>query len=263
MNAQHQKAQCRRLIAAVRELSIELDRPICSRDLMAYYARFPDKRPELWQALGQQLFKATRPAPAVDRVRQIGLIGNRAYYVADNQNGWKEKLARYHAGMVLARMVEENIPAAAERLLAGPREALARNALAGWHLEVEDLLPRILSPKLVESTAILVKRAQTNAAPSFAGVGLSDLVPRHSALAILHQEVAKRAAYKLETGVNWSRFLAGLAWPQSSLFPRAPGPVLYSKAQLALLAKTLWPESNEDPDLARAELLAMKYGLPD
>jgi hypothetical protein len=133
-------AQCRHLVRAVRKLSNQLKRPVCSRDLEKHFQRFPNERPDLAQALGQQLIKASRPK-SENRVYRVGLIGNRAYYIADGDHlYWAEMLAKHEADMEIEKAIKEDFPGQMAVLRDVSYETLKLNALAGWRLEMEEHL---------------------------------------------------------------------------------------------------------------------------
>jgi hypothetical protein len=256
------KAECQRVIAAVIHLSAILSRPVCSKDLEEYFRGNPEMRPALLQGLGQQLIKTARPAAGVIRICRIGLIGNRAFYAPSLETCWFDRLECHRAELALAHAVRENLPEAVKILLGGQEEPLAKNAIAGWRLETESQVLRITDPKLIKSTTRMLEAAKPWAASTFAGNGLTDLIGRSKAVALLKEELSKRAAFKLEAGVNTDRILVGWSWPQSTLFTSPSGPLAYSRSQLGLLAASLWPESHENEAFSHAMLLSLKYGLP-
>jgi hypothetical protein len=260
----HPNAQCRRLVEAVRKLSTILDRPVCTKDLREHFQRFPDERPGLWQTLGRQLFKTSRTHLTVDRVYGVGIIGNRAFYAADASPTWPGKLQRYCADLQLAVALEQPYPSAVRALFGGPMDALARNACAGWCLEMEAALQLATDPRLtteVNCMSVALAQTKTLSLSPFLHKPLSDLMSRSEAIDFLTQEISRRAAYRLEAGINWNRILAGQSWPQSALFEEIPGQKVYSRRQLGALARSLWPEPGENLALGPAELSALRFGL--
>ena len=161
--------------------------------------------------------------------------------------------------MVLDKAIKENLPNQIWGLIGGPQNALARNALAGWATEMDQYLKHASG---TDSAAIMqdVLFFGTFKDYPWAGVSPIDLIGKDEAIWLLTHELTQRAPFRLEAGINWYRFLCPWRWPQSSLFPKPAGAPVYSRRQLTLLAQSLWPEGGEDGDLARAELLALRYG---
>ena len=255
------KAEGRRLVGTVRKLAAKLDRPVCGRDVELYFRMHPHERPELMQAIGQLLLKASRPYAGVDRVFQIGIIGNRAYYAADEDARWKAKLARHDADLWLARAIREDLPCKVRIIRRGSLDDLARNAFAGWAEEMEEVLPLAADATRVAKAKVMVKAAKAEAGRPFTGQVPADLISRAETVEILKDELCRRADYLVGIEVNWNRIATYWTWPQSRLFPRMTGPI-HSRAQIALLAAVLWPEPCEVTDRLVGELWARRYGIP-
>jgi hypothetical protein len=254
-------AQGRRLVQAVRRVSEKLGRPVSGRDLELYFRQHPHERPELMQAPGQLLLKASRPFDGVDRVYQVGLLGNRGYYAADTDPTWASKLARYEADVWLERAIREDLPGKVRILLRGSLGGLARNALAGWCREMAQILPLADDKTRVTTGTVMTKAAEKEAAPFFARRAPDDLITRAEAIAILSRELGRRADYLQGVAINWNRVTTEWTWPQSRLFrTEEPGPV-HSHAQIELLASVLWPDACEVTDRLVADLWARRYGV--
>jgi hypothetical protein len=254
-------AQGRRLVQAVRKLSDALDRPVSGRDLELHFRANSQERPELMQSLGQQLLKTSRPFDLVERVYQVGIVGSRGYYAADRDPAWKSKLAKHDAEMRLTRAIQEDLPSKVAILLHGSKDGLARNALAGWCQEMTELLRVAVDPARTARAKVVLKAARQETAPSFAGEAPSDLISRSETIRLLADEMCQRAPYLLGVRVNFNRFTAGWAWPQSRLFARPLGPLVHSRTQVTLLAGVLWPGPSESTHPLTAELWARRYGV--
>jgi len=254
-------AEGRRLVGAVRKLTARLDRPVCGRDLELYFRMYPREHPELLQAIGQLLIKASRPFAGVDRVYQIGIIGNRGYYAADEDPKWNVRLARHEADVWLERAIREDLPSKVRIILRSSLDDLARNALAGWCQEMEEILPLATDATKVAKTRVAVKAARLEVGRPFTGEVPADLISRAEAVLMLKDELCRRADYLLGVEVNWNRIATDWTWPQSRLFPKVGGP-LHSRAQVTLLAAVIWPDPCEVTDRLAGELWARRYGVP-
>jgi hypothetical protein len=254
-------AQVRLLVRAVRRLTEQLKRPVCTKDLKAHWNQHPGDRPELLQRTGQTLIKAARPV-SQDRLYRIGLIGNLAYYAADNDPFWKRRLAAHEADLAIENTIKDPFPNHMSALRGGPHEALALNAVAGWAVEMERYLKHASETFSAGVIQNVLNFGLPNELPAWAGISPSDLIGKEAAIQLLTGELSRRAPFKLELRQNWYRYLSPWRWPQSILFQRPDGAPVYSRRQLTLLAMSLWPEAGEDGELARAELLALRYGLP-
>ena len=254
-------AQVRLLVRAVRQLSQQLKRPVCSKDLKAHWNQHPDERPELLQRTGQTLIKAARPV-SKDRLYRIGRIGNLTYYAADNDPYWTRRLAVHEADLVIEKNIRDQVPAQMLALRSSPHEVLALNAVAGWAMEMERHLKQASETFSAGVIQDVLNFGLPDELPPWAGISPDDLIGKGEAIALLTGELSHRAPFKLEVHNNWHRYLSPWRWPQSILFKRPAGDPVYSRRQLKLLAVSLWPEDGEDRDLARAELLALRYGLP-
>jgi hypothetical protein len=253
-------AQGLRLVQAVRRLSARLDRPVSGRDLEMYFRQHPHERPDLMQAIGQLLIKASRPFDGVERVYQVGIVGNRAYYAANEDPTWEPKLARYDADSWLERAIREDLPDKIRILLDGSMGGLARNALAGWCWEMATVLPLASDAARVAKAKVMMGAAEAQAAPSFAGIAPGDLITRAEAVRILSRELGRRAGYMEGIAINWNRITAPWCWPQSRLFEQVPRP-MHSRAQIGLVAAVTWPDPCEVTDRLVAELWARRYGV--
>ena len=255
-------AEGRRLVEAVRKLSCLLLRPVSGRDLELHFRSHPKQRPLLLQTLGQQLLKTARPFTGVERVFQVGIIGNRAYYVADEDPSWGIKLACFEAETRLRQAIKDDLLSKVRVLFGGPQEGLARNALAGWGREMAQLRAGACDPGLRRTAETMIGAALKLATPSFDGKAPEDLMTRAETVCLLERELNRRAAYRLEAGgVNWNRLVTAWTWPQSRLFTRLPGSPVHCRAQITLLALTLWPEFHEEPERAKGQLWALRYGM--
>jgi hypothetical protein len=82
---------------------------VSGRDLELYFRQHPHERPELMQAPGQLLLKASRPFDGVDRVYQVGLLpiyglGGTACY-----SGWVPGTPAVKRGGKMDQLPQESV----------------------------------------------------------------------------------------------------------------------------------------------------------
>lgn len=249
-----------KLVHAVEALSKELNRPVCSKDLKAYFFQNPEKTPILRQFLSQQLLKATRQwSPSVPILFQIGMIENRAYYAALNDPKWGRKLKHYSLSCSIQRELKLNMVAHAITLLGTSYEKFVRNALAGW---IQEWKPMIKYASLEEREILeeMIEEARTYAPLKFIRRTPHRLLNRTQAMDFLKKETINRVGKFRTSHINHTRYLAPWCWPQSRLFPRSTK-LLYAPEQLRLIVQKVWPTYEEDPYLGEAILVCSRYGL--
>lgn len=238
----------RQLVDDVEYLSAKLGRPVCSKDLAEYYREFPGERPDMLQALGQQLIKATyerrRRSPTLS---QIGIIGNCAYYAPDLSPGWLEGLRLHGLSLKIARQITLSLPTAAQALLRGEHGELARSALRGF---IDEYAPISQEASLAQwrklsSLKRLLKTAGKHASAHFTGREMDDLIGRQEAREVIRAEYSRRNPDFVPDGHNYNRHLAILKWPQTSLFPERTA-LTYSMGQVLAYCAARWPQSVEE-----------------
>jgi hypothetical protein len=223
-----------KLSSVVSLLCQKLGRPVCSKDLKAYFSKHPDEIPQLQQRLGQILIKAARPHRRGDNpLKKIGLIGNQAYYAVGVGN-WAASINAHKVQLRIEKVVLWRLPETLTCLLGTKFEAAARNALAGFVKEwsATDF------PPLAEQVA----EARRIASPKFQLHLPKDLIGRKEAKALLLKLVAKHDGKLRAQHFNPDRPLAFLCWPQSSIFKEQPE-LTYSKSQIQ--AFTSWKSGFE------------------
>lgn len=240
------------LVEEVGQLSLELNRPVSSKDLLARWEAHPESRPALLQSPGQLLLKAARPLKGDNPVlSQVGIIGNLAFYADDDSPHWRERFRLHELRCRALRHVQWNIPTQALFLLSTNHENLALNALAGflaeWGKDKD-------SEALPDDFATLWEVAVANVTHPFCG-RCPVLVPRKAAARMILDEVERRHPF-FEGGLNINRHLARMVWPQSPLFSEEG----YWLAQIEHYCTSMWPDDTDDPMIAKAVWLCKVYG---
>lgn len=249
-----------KLIDAVKELSNELGRPVCSRDLKEYFFDHPEEQPLLRQCLGQQLLKATRTwKTGVSAIRQIGIIGKYNYYASTDASAWKEKFNHYALKLSIQEELKLGMGEKAISLIDSPYEGFARNALAGF---ISEWTPALKNESIAETDffAEAMNEAQKYASKKFVRRGPKNLISRKQALRFLQTEACRRLGKYRSRHINYDRYLAPWHWPQNRVFQKT-SKLLYAPEQLALLAQKTWPTFEDDPYLAEAVLVCSRYGF--
>lgn len=253
-----------KLLNLVTLVANELQRPVCAYDIRRHLKSLPQEQPLLLQALGQQLFKAARPE-GTRRLHRMGLIGNQAFYAATDESCWRPWFHSYSATLALRRELKIEFPKQAQNLLSTTHEPLARNALAGWVLEVFRLKAQRPQLSFSQQQALhqLIALAKANKADQFAAIEPSDLISGKEAKEIILQEMHTRVPWRLEypeTRPNLNRYLAGYAWPQIGLFARRETKLYWSK-QIQAACAARWPLRHEpDPSVGDAVSQCLRFG---
>ena len=242
------------LIAEVELLSRELLRPVSSKDLLQRWKEKPERRPLLAQRVGQLLLKACRPNRRENPILfQVGVIGNLAFYAADQDPEWIKAFQRHEIVLRAQTHARWAVPEHAVFLLGTEHDALAKNALAGfvaeWAPVAEDR--SVVLPKRIYG---LLETARKESPGNFEGK-CPELVSRAEAEAILLEEIAARNPF-FEGSTSPHRYLSLLRWPMSSLFSQAG----YWEEQVRLYCAARWPVE-EDPMEAKARWLCDAYGI--
>ena len=243
------------LIEEVTLLSKELQRPVCSKDLLERWQEKPDRRPLLAQAPGQLLIKAARPSMSGNPVLyRVGVIGNLVFYAADSSPRWQKALRKHEIFLRASVHAKWGIPEQAAFLLGTEFEASARNALAGFIAEWGPIAAaRTISlPNRIHE---LLETARSENPGDFRGQ-CPQLISRGEAMGLILDELGKRKPFP-SIDVNWNRYLSALHWPLSSLFTQTG----YWEAQVRLYCAARWP-IEEDPIAERARWLCGVYGTP-
>lgn len=132
-----------------------MDRPICSKDLHAYFEAYPESRPSLTQRYGQVLLKAGRPFRNYGpRIRQVGIHNNRAYYAPDAEPKWDARFTEFRNREELIRFHRLRYYEQVRYLLGGPLHAVASHSLAGWIVEADLLISRCPAHPVIPSISL-------------------------------------------------------------------------------------------------------------
>ena len=248
------ESQKSRLVDEVGLLSLELGRPVSSRDLLTRWKELPERRPLLTQCIGQLLIKASRPVKGDNpTLVQLGLIGNLAFYATTESPYWRTAF-RHHEIAVRARIhVRWGIPEQAVYLLGTEHNALARNALSGFIAEWEPVAAdkSIGLPARIHDLLEIAKRETPC---SFTG-RCPNLIGRTEAADVLLAEMRARDQLFCETA-NINRHLSRLAWPMCPLFAE----VGFWEFQVRQYCSATWPDANDDTIESKAASLCAIYG---
>ncbi len=248
------ESQKSRLVDEVRLLSLELGRPVSSRDLLLRWKEFPERRPLLTQCVGQLLIKASRPVKRNNpTLLQFGLIGNLAFYATTDSPRCRTAF-RHHEIDVRARIhARWSIPEHAVYLLETEHESLARNALSGFTAEWEPIAAdkSIVLPDRIHD---LLEIAHKEAPGVFSG-NCPNLIGRAEATDILRAKMRSRDPLFCESA-NINRYLSRLAWPMTPLFTERG----FWEFQLRQYVLAKWPLSDSDPLTDMASFLVAIYG---
>ena len=241
------------LIEEVELLSRELLRPVSSKDLLQRWKQKPEWRPLLAQRVGQLLLKACRPNRRENPILfQVGVIGNLAFYAADQDPEWIKAFQRHEIVLRAQTHARWAVPEHAVFLLGTEHDALAKNALAGfvaeWAPVAED--KSVVLPKRIHE---LLETSQKDSPGKFDGK-CPELVSRDEAEEILVEEMAARTPF-FEGTTSPHRYWSLLRWPMSSLFKETG----YWEAQVRQFCAARWP-AEEDTMMARARWLCGVYG---
>ena len=251
--ADSQKA---RLVAEVDALCRDLGRPASSKDLAAWWKKWPDRRPLLTQGIGQLLIKACRQVKGDNpTLFQIGLIGSLGFYATSLSPQWQATFRRHDIGSRARLHARWGIPEQAVYLLGTKHHALARNALAGFAFEWEPIAAD-KSISLPDRIHDLLEISQREAPGPFTG-RCPELIDRSEAAAILLSEMRERNPLFCESS-NLNRHLSRLSWPMCFLFSEVG--IWEFQVRQYCLAK--WPDDNTDSTVAMAAFRAAAYGEP-
>lgn len=255
----------REIVDDVGYLCNQLQRPVCSKDLAAYYKSNPGERPNMMQAFGQLLLKATymrkRASPTLQK---IGQAGNCSYYALEASPKWHEALRVHALKIRVSAQITLATPTVAQVLFESNYSVFARNAMAGY---VREYLPILSDTALagwrkLSSLNKLVRLAEQYASNGWRLLPPTDLIARENAAALIRREYAKRNPHAEASGHNVNRHLALLHWPQSHLF-RANEQLVYSEAQLLAYCAARWPADMEERLVNAALWRCLAYGVLD
>jgi hypothetical protein len=259
--ANHRRGEKAKLLSAVAELCVRLNRPICSGDLRDFFRDHPDRRPSLLKRLGQQLIVAAEAQDGVvPYLKQIGVFRYKAYYALEDTPAWRYRFSDYCAEERISDLLKLDIPDHIITLSSSGLEDLARHAAAGWIAELDCLAKAHSHPRNATSAArsdieLVRSYVQTPFAPSNA----RPLIGRDEATRFLINEVSGR---RHEEGPFSSfRYLARFRWPQSALFPKIDKYRAWPE-QLLHFARGKWPIADEDEEMHRAIAKCLRYGKP-
>ena len=255
MDVAYEISQKAVLINEVALLSNELSRPVSSKDLIARWGKYPDRRPILSQAIGQLLIKAARPNKGGYPVLyQVGIIGNLAFYAADQSSRWHPAFRQHEIALKARQHARWGIPEQAIFLLGIEDDSLAKNALSGFIAEWAPIAAdKTLSlPNRIHD---LLEAARTENPGNFQG-RCPTLISRKDAIALIAAEMEARNPF-CSGSANYNRHLANLAWPMTSLFTQNG----YWDVQVRDYCASKWP-TDEDFLSSRARWLCGAYGSP-
>jgi hypothetical protein len=251
----------RRLCDVVLALSHQLNRPVCSLDLVKHFEAHPESRPILTQRIGQLLIKAARPAKSsVPRLRQVGLFGSRAFYAPNADPAWDDRFVEYVNRGQLDLFQRLRYPEKVWYLLGGAFDSLARHSLTGWMAEAQMLVVRC--PDHPASIVLIQQREQVRpvSATKFQRFIPDDLLSRDVAMRTLQRFVRDRTPHRTGFQVNYNRYLCPLRWPQSALYTQSPE-MTYSLGQLKAFMTSKWPRDDENEEEAHALYWALRYPM--
>lgn len=248
-----------RLLPQIRSLCEQLDRPVCSADLAAHFAKSRDYQPLFLQCLGQVLIKTAR-ARSEDAIYRVGLVGRFAHYAPDLSPHWAWKLRAHALEQAVERQLRINLPLYAEALWGTKFYPFARNALAGFKKEWEKKNAELgdTNPPLAENFERILRAAKAQVAPHFVAAEPRSLVSRKCAAKILRTEHGRLVAS--ESQLSLQRHLAALRWPQSDVFPRER-PQSFAELQVRCYCLAKWPLDPVLADVAKAVALCLAYGV--
>ena len=248
------ESQKSRLVDEVGLLSLELGRPVSSRDLLTRWKELPERRPLLTQCIGQLLIKASRPVKGDNpTLVQLGLIGNLAFYATTESPYWRTAF-RHHEIAVRARIhVRWGIPEQAVYLLGTEHDAIARNALSGFIAEWEPVAAEksIVLPNRIHD---LLEIAHKESPGAFCG-NCPNLIGRDEAADVLRAEMRARAPLFCESA-NINRHLSRLAWPMTTLFTGTG----FWEFQVRQYCTATWPDAYDDAITAKSASVCAIYG---
>lgn len=237
----------------------QLDRPVCSADLAADFAKSTEYQPLFLQRLGQVLIKTAR-ARSQDAIYRIGIVGRFAYYAPDTAPHWFAKLRAHDVEKGVERQLRINLPLHSEALLGTVLEPFARNALAGFRREWETKNAHCGQTKsaLAQRFDPVLRAARAQATAKFVAGEPTTLVPRKRARHILRTEHGRLV--QSESHLSLQRHLALLRWPQSDLFSRER-PQCFADLQVRCYCLAKWPFDPVFADIAKAVALCLSYGV--
>jgi len=256
-------SEVRKLASDVAALAVQLQRPICSRDLAAYYATGNDQ-PLLLQCLCQILVKAAREYRRTKaQIRKVGMHEGRAYYAVGDDPCWTERFERFCLVTDLRAQVRLDLPVRSRVLVGTEFEAVMRNALAGFLVEWR---PRIVRYGEINDCQApefekLLEDASRLAAPKFVLKHPRSLVDRSHAAKILREEYGRRMIDVDASSMNVKRHLAVLRWPQSTLF--RPFEQKFWSLQVHLHCSAKWSMNNREDTYAAIIRDLLRYGSGD
>lgn len=248
-----------RLIPQIMALCYQLDRPVCSADLAAHFAKSSEYQPLFLQRFGQVLIKTAR-ARSQDAIYRIGIVGRFAYYAPDTAPHWFAKLRAHDIEKRVERQLRINLPLHAEALLGTVLEPFARNALAGFRREWEGQNAHCgeTNPALAQKFEAVLRAARVQAVAKFIPQEPTSLISRNEARRILRTEHGRLV--QSESHLSLQRHLALLRWPQSDLFSRGR-PQCFADLQVRSYCLAKWPLDPVFADIAKAVVLCLSYGV--
>lgn len=251
-------SECRKLAEQVSTLSMELGRPVSSKDLLACYRRYPDRRPLLLQAVGQLLCKAAqRKGVLAEPIHRIGLHGNLAYYAPEPGMYWSDAFRIFVVQERARWALKLSIPNYASALIGSD---FARNAAQGFLDEWEPKMPLLISSKWRFASIFghTLGAARLLGSGGFIAKVPLDLCDRSGARLCLLEEIRNRRPDSSAERTNLNRHLVLLKWPQAEMFARhRPS---FRKRQIRHYCGMKWPNSENDLERAGAIYRCLAYG---
>jgi len=259
--ANYQRGEKAKLLSAVEELCVRLNRPICSGDLHDFFREYPERRPCLLKRLGQQLIVAAEAQDGVvPFLKQIGVFRYKAYYALEDTPTWRQRLSDYCATERIAGLLRLNVPDHIVTLSENGLADLGGHAAAGWLAEIACLAKGHSRPEHAKSAVHAdIELVQSYARARFAAPKNWPLVGRDEAAQFLVEEACKR---RWEDGpLSPFRYLVRFRWPQTILFFSGPE-YRASLTQLFHFVRGKWPIGDEDEETHRAVAECLRYGEP-
>ena len=245
-----------RLVSVVEKLCFRLERPVSSKDLLAYFRAHPDERPLLMQRLGQNLFKLGKQRDR--RIHRLGIIGNLAFYAPSISEQWSERFDLHRAVILLKEQSFYRMPEHALPLLTTRFQPLIRNALAGFIAEWFPLWRRLDRQMRSTDFQSLLEIAERNALSSFIP-SMPACSPRAAAADLLKEEYVRRTPLADPNCINTGRHLVHLR-PSSLL--EVPIESFWLE-RVKIYCGARWPMSEAETNFCRGLSLAMAYGPID
>ncbi len=256
---QYPGSQKYRLVDSVRSLCEQLNRPISSKDLIAYWREHPEFRPLLTQAPGQILIKAARPShDTIPRIYRVGIIGNLAFYAAEESSHWHQRLEVHRSILRVKWHNRVQIPWHAQMLLGSEHHAVGFSALTGFLAEWRLYYRNSESESYGHATHFgqMLAFSEKTVGDTKWQKSPDALVSRQSAEYLLRAEYEMRVPFASGESISVNKHLVRLAWPISPLFSETG----FLLSQVKHYCKARWPMEGDDPETSKSLWRCMCYG---